>query len=244
MFRCMSRFIASLLAVVLCAGGLAHAEATDFVLPSGDVVPGARLAELTPMAQQVARVREAVRSTFGVDIGQVPVHVLKMEDVRALLGEIGGRLPSNMTLHGWELDGHVFIRRELGGVSDEVLIHECLHAVSRHTFSDGAHARGVNNVIEGITQYLTLEALAARPNAAQFARTQKHIYVAFTRFAEVLATLVGESTLRDAYFKTGFDALAARVAAVTHDKRRLVEAARLIDQKNEQGALERLTRGL
>jgi hypothetical protein len=246
MFRPMSRFRAWLVATMVCVAIHARAgeSSTDFVLPSGDVVAGVRLAEIESMAQQSARVRDAVRTTFGVDIGQVPIHVLKMDDVKALYREIGARMPGNMRLLGWELDGHVFIHRELGGVSDEVLIHECLHAITRRTFADGAHARGVSNVIEGITQYLTLQALAARPNAAAFSRTQKHVYVAFTRFAEVLATLVGETNLRTAYFKTGFDALAARVAAVTHDKKRLVEASRLIDEKNEQGALDRLTRGL
>ena len=231
---------ALLVLAIVTAAAPAHADATDFVLPSGERVAGTRLRDLEPMAAQVERVRAAVKQALGVEIGGVPVHVLSIEDVRALHAEVGGRLPSGWQLHGFELDGHVFVRRGLGGVSDEVLVHECLHAASRR-FADEAHARGLERVVEGVTQHLTLQALAARPRSAQLKAERNRTYVASTGFADAIATLVGEAGLREAYLRTGFAALAARVDAVARARGRLLEAARVLDRGDERLALEILT---
>jgi hypothetical protein len=236
--RVMAGF-ALLGALGLCSP--ARAGEVDYVLPSGDRVPGERLSDLEVLGVQVERVRHAVAATFAVEIGRVPVHIVSIEDLRTLHREVGGRLPSGWQLHGFELDGHVFVRRGLGGVPDEVLIHECLHAMSRR-FADEAHARGVGRFVEGLTQYLTLRALASRPPSPQLKAERNRTYVGSTDFAQALGTLIGEEELAAGYFHRGFGALAARVDAATHGKHRLLTACALLDQGDEPAALKLLAR--
>jgi hypothetical protein len=230
-----------ILAVLAVSSAWASSPAdTDYLLPSGDRVPGVRLSDLDVLRAQADRVRQAVQVRWGADIGRIPVHIVSLDQIRTLHAEVGGRLPSGWQLHGFELDGHVFVRRGLGGVSDEVLIHECLHGLSRR-FTDEAHARGVGRLVEGITQFFTLAALAARPPTPGLRAERNHTYVGSTELAETLATLVGEKALAAAYLEGGFDALAGRVDALTHGRRRLVHAATLLDQGDEPAALRALT---
>ncbi len=230
----------AILSSILAGRALAEAPATDFVLPSGEVVAGERLGALRTMATQANRVRLAVQQAFGVDVAQVPIHVVTLDGIRALHAEIGGRLRSGWELHGFELDGHVFVRRELGGVSDEVLIHECLHAVSQR-FAHDAHALGLDRVVEGVTQYLALRALAARPPSPGLRAERNRTYVASTAFADALASLVGAEALQAAYFGAGLRALAARVDSMRHGRTLLVRAARALDEGDERAALSLLT---
>lgn len=224
---------------VLGAGRRVEAAPTDFKLPSGDVLTGALLEDIGALGSQVSRVRAATRSALGVEIGRVPVHIVTLEDLRTLHAEVGGRLPPRWSLGGFELDGHVFVRRALGGIPDEVLIHECLHALSRR-FANEAQARGVRKFVEGSTEYLTQRALAARPTTG-LVREKKRVYVAFTRFADAVATLVGEASFQQAYFTGGFEKLAQRVDAVRRDRRILLSAALALERDGEQAALEILT---
>lgn len=226
--------------LLVLAPQLAYGNDTTFVLPSGNRVEGVRLSDLSAMAAQAERVRRAVMASYHVEIGAVPIHVVSIEDIRALHKEIGGRLRSGWQLHGFELDGHVFVRRGLGGVTDEVLIHECLHALSRR-FSNEAHAHGIERLVEGVTQLLTLAALAARPGTAQLRTARNRTYVGSTEFAETLSTLVGASALSAAYLSEGYIALAVKVDAITGGRRRLDEAAHLLDGGDEPAALRHLT---
>jgi hypothetical protein len=231
----------AVLATLALCGAPARAGELDYVLPSGDRVPGARLSDLDAFGPQAERVRRAVAAAFAVEIGRVPVHIVSIEDLRTLHREVGGRLPSGWQLDGFELDGHVFVRRGLGGVPDEVLIHECLHALSRR-FSDEAHARGVGRFVEGLTQYLTLRALAARPPSPQLKAERNRTYVGSTDFAQALAGLIGQDELAAGYFHRGFAAMAARVDAATRGKHRLLSACNLLDQGDELAALKLLSR--
>jgi len=204
--------LAMALGLLLALAGAASAAPDDFVLPSGEVIPGAPLAEVRALGAQVERVRTATQEALGVDIGAVPVSLVTIDELDALHRELGGQLPHGFTLFGFELRGHVFVRRALAGVPDDVVIHECLHALSER-FSAQLHSQGLGKIIEGITQYFTLEALAARPADPRRRATKNTTYVAYTDFADTLATLVGEDRLREAYFNGGYGPLAQRVDA-------------------------------
>lgn len=230
---------------LLCAiAGVAAASPStdDFVLPSGEVIPGAPLADVRALGAQVERVRTAAREALGVDIGAVPVSLVTIDELDALHRELGGQLPHGFTLFGFELRGHVFVRRALAGVPDDVVIHECLHALSER-FSSQMHVQGVGKVIEGITQYFTLEALAARPADSRRRAVKNNTYVAYTDFADTLATLVGEDRLREAYFNGGYGALAQRVDTATRARHTLLRAARALEDRNESAARRILTTG-
>jgi hypothetical protein len=229
-------------AVLLTLSGakLTWADETTYVLPSGDRVMGVRLSDLTAFGPQAERVRKAVADAFGVEIGKVPIHIVTLEEIRTLHGEVGGRLRSGWQLHGFELDGHVFVRRGLGGVPDEVLIHECLHALSRR-FTEEAHARGVERLVEGITQHLTLRALAARPPSPQLKAERNRTYVGSTQIAETINTLVGDKAFEGAYFGGGFAQLSSRVDALTNGRGRLLAACALLDHGDEPAAMKLVT---
>jgi hypothetical protein len=230
------------LVLLLALAARAFADPNDFVLPSGEVIPGAPLDEIEPLASQVARVREATKSALGVDIGTVSVSLVTMDELNALHEELGGQLPHGFSLFGFELRGHVFVRRALAGVPDDVVIHECLHALSEK-FNGQVHAEGVGKMIEGITQYFTLEALAARAVDPRRRATKNQTYVAYTDFADTLATLVGEQRLRDAYFTGAYPQLAQKVDVLTHARHTLVRAARALEARDERAALRILTTG-
>jgi hypothetical protein len=226
-------------ALALLGARVAGAEELDYRLPSGDVIPGTTLSD-SHLGAQVSRVRDAVRKELGVDIGTVPISVVTQEELRALHAELGGKLKHNFSLYGFELEGHVFVRRALAGVPDEVLIHESLHALSER-FNAQVAMQGAHKLVEGITQYLTLQALTARPEDPR-RRTEKNAtYVAYTELADTLATLVGEKNLRDAYFGAGFAELDKRVDAAVHGRHVLGRAARLLEAGDERAATALLT---
>ncbi len=226
---------------ILClAGAAAGSEATDFVLPSGQRVLGEYLDDIQSMAGQTARLRTAMQAVLHADMGHVPVHVVAIDMIRLLHEEVGGRLRAGWQLHGFELDGHVFVRRGLGGVSDEVLIHECLHAMSQR-FASEAHARGITALVEGVTQYFTLQVLAARPSDRRLRNERNRTYVAYTQLADALATLVGDDFLRAAYLEGGFTKLAQRVDGLRRQRQVLQRAAVALDRSDEQAAVRILT---
>ncbi len=228
--------------LVLTLASVASADEWSFRSTSGVVIPGAPLEEIGALATQVGRVRKATLEALGVDIGRVPVHVVTIDELRRLHDEMGGRLPHGFLLYGFELKGHVFVRHALGGIPDEVIIHECLHALSER-FAQQVHMMSVGKIIEGITQYFTLEAMAARPKTGKLVATKNRTYVAFTELAESLATLVGEAQLRSAYFEGGLMQLAVRVDAATHGRRVLEKAARALEDGDEHRALALLGGG-
>jgi len=212
----------------------------DYRMPSGQRIPGTLLSDIPGDKAQADRVRGAVRKVYGVDIGNVPVHVVTLEEIRRLHEQVGGRLGSNWHLFGFEFEGHVFVRRGLGGVPDETLMHEALHASSRR-FNDEAAARRVHRIVEGTTQYLTLRALAARPAAEQLKAERNSTYQGSTKIAELIASLVGEEALARCYFKDGFAALSKRIDQVTHGKHRLDKAVVVLEGGNETAAMKILT---
>jgi hypothetical protein len=212
----------------------------DYRMPSGERIPGTHLSDMPGLRVQADRVRAAVRKVYGVDIGNVPVHVVTIEEIRRLHDQVGGRLGANWQLFGFEFEGHVFVRRGLGGVPDETLVHESLHASSRR-FNDEALARRVHRIVEGTTQYLTLRALAARPDAEQLKTERNSTYQGSTKIAELIASLVGEDELARAYFSDGFAALGKRIDTVTHGKHRLDKAAVVLEGGNETAAIKILT---
>lgn len=229
-----------LLASVFLAGIAGAAEPTDFVLPSGQVVPGAYLDDIPSLTVQTNRLRAAMQSVLHTDMGRVPVHVVPIDVIRLLHEEVGGRMRSGWQLHGFELDGHVFVRRGIGGISDEVLTHECLHAMSEK-FSREAHARGIVALVEGTTQYFTLQVLAARPSDRRLRVQRNRTYVAYTELADALATLVGEDFLREAYLGGGFVKLCQRVDTLRKQRHVLERAASALDHQDERAAVRILT---
>ena len=220
----------------VCSSGAARADEWDFRSTSGVVIPGAPLEEIASLSSQVARVRSATSEALGVEIGRVPVHIVTIDELRVLHDEMGGRLPHGFLIYGFELKGHVFVRNALGGIPDEVIIHECLHALSER-FSGQVHRLGVGKIVEGITQYFTLEALAARPNTGKLVATKNRTYVAYTETADSLASLVGEAQLRRAYFEGGLGPLAARVDVAARGRRIFETAARALEAGDEHHAL-------
>ena len=219
---------------------LAGAMDLDYRMPSGERVPGTFLSDMPGARAQADRVRAAVQKVYGVDIGSVPVHIVTIEEIRRLHNELGPRIGGGWHLFGFQFQGHVFVRRNLGGVADETLVHEALHAASQR-FNAEAAARRVHRIVEGTTQYLTLRALAARPEAATLKAERNSTYQGSTKIAELIASLVGDDALARAYFHEGFGALGRRIDQVTHGRHRLDKAAVVLEGGDETAAMKILT---
>jgi hypothetical protein len=213
--------LAALWALTVPAGAWAAPEVpTAFRLSSGEVLEGARLGDpASPLGAQAARVRQAIADELEVDASPVPVHVVKNTDLPLLHKMVGGALGHGWELSGFELSGHVFVKRGLVAVPDSVLVHEVLHAESER-FSGSANMLGCHSMVEGIDQWFTLSVMRHRLGLKGVERDRT--YVGFTEFADLLAALVGPERLRQSFFRDGFPAL-----------------EREIDRRRGRGALRR-----
>jgi hypothetical protein len=199
-----------LVAALLLLGASALADEARFALGDGTFIEGAPLGDpASPLGAQGPRIARAILAELNVDADRVPVHVVKNTDLPRVHKALGGRVGVGWELSGFELSGHVFVKRGLATVPDSVLVHEVLHALSER-FAASAHAVGCHNLVEGIDQWLTLR-VTTRQLHLQAER--KRTYGGYTDFAEVLAERLGADQLTSLFVKGRFAGLESEIDA-------------------------------
>lgn len=163
-----------------------------------------------PRRRQAKRVIKAFDDELGTDeVRCIPVVVLDPPYLMAVFRQIGGRIGHTFELQGFHARGHIFLRRKFGTVSDAVLVHELLHAISRR-FTEEAMDRGYRNLVEGITEYFSIALLTRHLGWKEVPKA----YGGYVSFAQALVVRLRERMLVAAYLEDGFRFLQARADEV------------------------------
>ena len=195
---------------------------------------GRATGSLAPIARAVIA---RVRRSYGADPSAIPVYLVSDRELGRLEQRIDRRDSPVSRLRGFEFRGVVYVAAghlEL----EETLVHEVLHALSQR-FAAEAQARGLGKLVEGTTQYLTMQTGVSHALKQHGFRRRGTAYGMYARFARHLADLVGDDVLARCYLGGGYAALERAV-----DRRigagRMARAARRLEADDMSGALAAL----
>jgi hypothetical protein len=201
------------------------------------------LCSLAPSASadRISEMRVAVekrlKDTFQVDARHVPIVILGNKAFNERFKKMAGSDPRLVS--AFHVKGTVYVRKNMFRLSDRILAHELLHAMSIR-FTNEAAEFGFRGVIEGTTDYLTHRMYP--PVAFRQRGRLKSAYGHYENFARRIAELVGDPVITACYFEEGFFALEAAV-----DKKEragtLRAAARLLEVGDVTGAENVLAAG-
>lgn len=198
------------------------------------VLLGRATGSLAPIARAVIA---RVRRSYGADASAIPVYLVSDRMLGRLEQRIDRRDSPVSRLRGFEYRGVVYVAAghlEL----EETLVHEVLHALSQR-FAAEARARGAGKLVEGTTQYLTMQTGVSHALKQRGFRRRGTAYGMYARFARHLADLIGDDVLARCYLGGGYVALERAV-----DRRigagRMARAARRLQADDMGGALAAL----
>jgi hypothetical protein len=184
---------------------------------------------------------EAIGHRLGLDARCVRVFVLDEDELMHRFHGTRGRIDWGAELGGFHYASllsrsAVFVKRERGGVSYAVLVHESLHALSQR-FSEQAGNR-FSSLVEGLTQYFTRDVVIHELGIEN--DRWLDAYPQGAVLAERLALLVGRRTLESCFFHEGLTALEREVNAHLGRRGSLREAALALASGDLQEALDAL----
>ncbi len=187
----------AILAVLVCA--LAPAAAEPVAVP---------LAKVSGRVGQMGKnVVKKLKTAYQVDGSDVPTVVLDNHSFDKLFRTQSGKSPKFVL--AFHSKGTIYVRKSVFRLTERVLLHELLHALSPR-FTEEAAEDGLRNLVEGTTDYLTHQiyppprGVRGRPRSA---------YGHYERFVALVVARVGAKFVADCYFKNGYDALEKAVDA-------------------------------